>query len=100
MQPFQPHQLQHKELIQYYTTDWDFLVSRADVNGMVVLVDDGAIKVEPPALSGEAALAVVHGDTIFEFEAEMDARHQFSDVTSSLNPGIIRVSLFLEKKGS
>ena len=74
--------LQHKELVQYYATDWDFMLSRADVNGKLVIVDDGKVSVKAPDLSGSAALSVVHGDTIYEFEAEMDARHQYSTVKS------------------
>ncbi len=74
--------LQHKELVQYYATDWDFLLSRADVNGLLVLVDDGKVSVKPPTFSGKADLSVIHGDTIYEFEAEMDARHQYKAATS------------------
>lgn len=74
--------LAHKELVQYHATDWDFLVSRADVNGLLVLVDDGTVGVKAPVFSGSSDLSVVHGDTIFEFEAAMDARCQYETVTS------------------
>ncbi len=74
--------LTHKELVQYHTTDWDFMLSRADANGMVVIVDDGTINARKPDFSSEAGLTVVHGDTIYELEAEMDARHQFKTVRS------------------
>jgi Rhs element Vgr protein len=72
----------HKELVQYHTTDWDFMLSRADVNSMLVVVDDGAVTVRKPDFSSDTALAVVHGDTVYELEAEMDARHQFKQVKS------------------
>lgn len=73
----------HKELVQFYCTDWDFVLSRAEMNGQLVIVDDGEIKVEPPKFSGNATYTLVHGATMYEFEAEMDARHQYQEITSS-----------------
>jgi Rhs element Vgr protein len=73
-------QLKHKELVQYYSTDWDFLLSRAEMNGKLVLVSDGAIEIKAPVMSGNAPLSLTFGDTLYEFEAEMDARHQYKSV--------------------
>jgi Rhs element Vgr protein len=70
----------HKEMVQYYCTDWDFAVARAEVNGLVVLNSDNTFAAKKPDLSGEAALQLIYGSTIFEFEAEMDARTQYSAV--------------------
>lgn len=72
--------LKHKELVQYYSTDWDFLLSRADMNGKLVLVSDGEVQVKAPVMSGNAPLSLTFGDTLYEFEAEMDARHQYKAV--------------------
>ena len=33
----------HKELLQYYSTDWDFLMLRAQAQGLLVSVDDGIL---------------------------------------------------------
>lgn len=74
--------LQHKEMVQYYCTDWDFILSRADVNGQLVLVDDGKITIKAPDLSADPLLKLFHGDNVFEFEAEMDARNQYSATKS------------------
>jgi hypothetical protein len=38
----------HLEMVQHHVTDWDFLVSRAEVNGKLVFVDDGKITVKAP----------------------------------------------------
>jgi Rhs element Vgr protein len=78
----QATELDHKELIQYYTTDWDFLLSRADANGQIVVVDDGEVAVMSPDLGAEESLNLIFGSTIFEFEAEMDARAQYQGVSS------------------
>ena len=73
--------LQHKELVQHHLTDWDFLLLRAEANGMIVNVDDGTIKVLKPAIKTEV-LEVKFGSSIIEFEAEMDARNQFKSINA------------------
>jgi Rhs element Vgr protein len=74
--------IKHAELVQYYCTDWDFLISRAEMNGQLVHVSDGEITVKAPKMSGSTLISLLYGDTIYEFEAEMDARHQFKSVNS------------------
>jgi len=64
----------YAKLVQYYCTDWDYLVSRAEVNGMLVLVDAGTVSVAPPAASDAPSLGVAWGVDLIRFEAEMDAR--------------------------
>lgn len=71
---------QHKEVVQYYSTDWDFVVSRAEINGHVVTVADGKLTVKEPQVSGSAALSVTYGDDLIEFEANVDALSQYSSV--------------------
>lgn len=73
----------HAELVQYYCTDWDFLMSRAEMNGQLVHVSDGVVTVKAPKMSGDAPLNLIYGDSLYEFEAEMDARYQFQAVKSS-----------------
>jgi Rhs element Vgr protein len=74
----------HKEMVQYYCTDWDFILSRADVNGLWVLADDGKIKVEEPNLKGLPKHSFEYGiDEIYEFEMEADIRHQYTSVEST-----------------
>lgn len=73
----------HKQLLQFDATDWDFICTRAEANGMLVLTDDGTLVVKKPSNSGSAVLTVTYGDNIFEFEAEMDARRQAGPVDSA-----------------
>lgn len=70
----------HKELVQHHISDWDFMLLRAEANGMLVNVMDGEIKIKKPNTSGSAALQVNYGSSILEFEAEMDARTQWKNV--------------------
>ncbi|MDH3974151.1 MAG: type VI secretion system tip protein VgrG [Deltaproteobacteria bacterium] len=73
----------HKEMVKYYSADWDFIVSRAEVNGKPVIVDDGKVFVKAPDTGQEPSLALVYGSTMMEFEAEMDARNQLGGIKSS-----------------
>ncbi len=72
--------LQHRELVQYYCSDWDFLVARAEVNGLLVIAEDGKLKVQEPAVEAEPVLALAWGEDLMEFNAEIDARTQFASV--------------------
>ena len=68
--------LQHKHLVQYDTTDWDFLVTRAQANGQLVLTRGAAIQTAAPAASGQAVATLQYGSTLQEFDGEIDARTQ------------------------
>jgi len=72
--------LKHKELVQHHCTDWDFLLSRADVNGKFVVASDGTISVKKPATDASPALSVLYGATLLELDAEIDARTQWKSV--------------------
>src|SRR5271165_6744078 len=39
------------QVVQYYCTDWDFIVSRADAHGYCVVIDDGALSVKDLSVS-------------------------------------------------
>lgn len=74
--------LKHRELVQHHVSDWDFMLLRADANGKLVIVNDGKISVKKPNTSEAPALSLTYGSTIFEFEAEIDARTQWKSVKS------------------
>lgn len=73
----------HQELVQYRASDWDFMITRAQANGQLCFIDDGTIKVAKPVFSGETVETVAFGSSVHEFEGEIDARDQFSKITSS-----------------
>lgn len=75
--------LKHPEMVQYNASDWDFLLSRADVNGMLVYVDDGKITIAKPAVKSSPLISVAYGFNVYEFEAEIDARTQDNSVKST-----------------
>ena len=73
---------QHKELVQYYCADWDFMLSRAEVNGLLVCVDDAKISAKAPDVSSSAVLQVTYGEDLMELHADIDARSQSTQVAS------------------
>lgn len=75
--------IEQPETVKYDCTDWDFIVSRAESNGFLVIPDDGTLRVSPPDPGQDPVLTLSYGISIIEFEAEMDARNVFSSVKSS-----------------
>ena len=73
-------QAQHLELVQYESTDWDFIVSRADVNGLLCMADDGKMTIQKPDFSQSSIVTALYGATIMELDAEMDGRYQYEGV--------------------
>lgn len=73
----------HPEMVQFYSTDWDFVVSRAEANGMFVYCEDGAIKVEAPNFSNSPVVSVLHGATVLNIDAAVEARFQLPSVQAS-----------------
>lgn len=71
-----------KEVTQYHATDWDFLLCRAEANGLVVTVTDGKITVDLPGSDSEPVVTVTYGATLLELDAEIDARLQSKGITA------------------
>ncbi|MFN4079861.1 MAG: type VI secretion system tip protein VgrG [Saprospiraceae bacterium] len=88
--------LRHKQMVQYYASDWDFLLTRAEANGMLALTDAGKVSVKKPDFAQDPKFTLNYGTSIYEFEAEMDARDQFPKAeATSWSPGdqrLIRIS--------
>ena len=74
----------HKQLVQYNTTDWDFILCRADVNGLFCIANDGKLKIAKPDFAAASVLTVQYGATIHELDAEIDARLQYKTVKGTM----------------
>jgi len=79
-----PTTVTHKQIVQYNCTDWDFMLCRADVNGLLCIPNDGKLSVAPPEFGGEAALTIQYGATVHNLDAEIDARLQYKSVKGSV----------------
>ena len=72
----------HEEMVQYNSSDWDFLIARAEMNAMLVFSTNDGIKIAPPDLNQEATLQLLYGGNMMDFELEMEARYQFETVNA------------------
>lgn len=70
----------HKQLVQFYTSDWDFLLARAHANGKLVWPDTDKLTVKAPDAGGTSRCTLQFGATLLEFDAEIDARRQYHSV--------------------
>lgn len=76
-------QLKHEEMVQYHCTDWDFMLTRAEVNNLMVLAEDGEISLKKLEIKGGPKHTFEFGITdIISFEIEADATSQFQSIES------------------
>lgn len=73
---------QNPKLVQYNVTDWDFMVTRAEACGQLVMPDDGKITVKTPDPSGEVVISLTYGANLLELEADLDAERQYAGLNS------------------
>ena len=64
------------EVVQYDATDWDFALCRAEANGLLVMVEDGTVRMAAPDASQSPVVTAAFGATLLEYDAEVDARLQ------------------------
>lgn len=72
--------VKYNELVQYYCSDWDFILSRANLNGMIVITEGEKIQVKPPDLSSESVLTVTYGKDIISFKGDLQTDGQLAEV--------------------
>lgn len=66
-----------QELIyQKLSTDWDFIMSRAEFYGYIITMDGTSITVGKPKFDGTAVLAITLGESILSFDAELNLEKQ------------------------
>lgn len=68
--------------IQYNVSDWDFLIMRAEANGLQIAADGDNLEIFAPSIATKTALSFRFGEDILELDAEIDARHQFENITT------------------
>lgn len=71
------------EQVQYYVTDWDFVLARAETNGMIVTALNGTVSVFPPGAKTTSVLTATYGSNLLGFSADLNAVNQLGSVTAS-----------------
>ena len=51
--------LKHEELVEYNCTDWDFILTRAEIMGKIILTNDETISITTPIVSDEPFFFVI-----------------------------------------
>lgn len=73
----------HREMVQARVSDWDFMVARMEANGKLVSPVNGTIRAFAPNLAADPVLVLKYGDTMLDFEAEIDALDQRDSVQAT-----------------
>jgi Rhs element Vgr protein len=73
----------HEKLVQYYSSDWDFIQSRADANGLITIINDGELSINPPDVSSKTDIVVTYGLDIIDMDLKMDASYQYEEVEAN-----------------
>jgi len=76
----EPTSFKHLQVVQFQTSDWDFLLARAEANGQLVLPRDGKLAVKKPALTGSPVCSLQFGATLLAGVDLIDARQQYAAV--------------------
>lgn len=72
----------HTQLVQYESSSWDFMLSRIEANGSLILFDNEKLSVSTPSMEGTEILKCGYGDNVINFDALLDSESQFSQVES------------------
>jgi len=70
----------HDEMVQYFCTDWDFMLMRAQACGMIVLTNADKIEIDKPKLSGSASVEVKDMEGLLSFSTSLEGETQFKSV--------------------
>lgn len=70
----------HEQLLQANVSDWDYIMSRIDSNGMASAIDGPTFKVIKPDPSLEPVHVLTYGSNILSFRSESDIRSQATAV--------------------
>lgn len=73
----------HEAVFQKQATDWDFILSRADLLGYIVTFNGDAVNVGAPKTDANAVLRVAYSESILAFSAELSAEAQATSITAS-----------------
>lgn len=71
------------EQVQYYATDWDFILARAEANGMIVTTSNGKVSVTKPGANSTPVLNVGFGNGLMGFHADLNSINQLAMVKAS-----------------
>lgn len=70
----------YESMVQYYCSDWDFILSRADANGLLVLVSNGKISILKPKLKGTGRKIRYGVNELCSINLKVDLQYGFDKI--------------------
>lgn len=72
----------HPSLVQYYCTDWDFILSRADACGMIVHTKGKQIMIRQPDVASQPVAEYTYQLDVISFEGSLSLSSQYNEVSA------------------
>ena len=73
---------QHSVLPKYNINDWNFILQRSRLNGLLVLNSNNKVVIKDPSISNISPKVTVNNGTgTINFEAHLDSNNQFNSIT-------------------
>lgn len=77
-------QPQHTEIVQYACSDWDFILARAESNGLLIKVQEGAVSALSIKSPGGPKATIEYGiDEVYSFDIEADGEGQYAKISGT-----------------
>jgi Rhs element Vgr protein len=73
-------EVKHLQLVQYDSSSWDFLMSRAEANGCIVTFENEKLNIAQPSMQGTEVITCRYGENVLAFDARIDSEDQFAAV--------------------
>lgn len=73
---------QHLEMVQYACSDWDFILTRAESNGLLIAVKDGTVSAVSIKSPSSPVGVIEHGiDEVYSFDIEANGEGQYEKIS-------------------
>lgn len=72
-----------EQLIQFESSDWDFIQKRAQINGCILVPDDNTLTIASPKVTETAVRTLKYGDSIKEQSLTVSDANQPTKVTAT-----------------
>ena len=77
-------QPQHAEIVQYACSDWDFILARAESNGLLITVQGGEVSAQLIASPGSPKVTIEYGiDEVYNFDIEVGSEGQYQQISGT-----------------
>ncbi len=73
----------HNEVIQFYQSDWDFVLNRMQDNGLVLITDGKDVTIGKPKFKKSSLHELVLGNNVLEVRLEQNSEQQFGAIKAS-----------------